>query len=357
MNRFALIAAALLLCGCEKIVSPPSANVVMTGELRPSAANIAYAPPPAPDSKAHLLDIYLPQVSAARYPVVIMTRGSAWLRDDGKDLYYEVDGKAIFWRDGVDLVRRLNDRGVAVVAASIRPSHEGDFPAQINDAKSVVRWVRANAPSYNFDPDHIGYFADSSAGWSALMTALTGDVAELEGDVGVTGVSSRLQAVVTFFAPTDFSQMDDWAVSKCDPEAEMTASLACRYKTGSTVSRLLNCPILECPDVVQKANPARYITDDDPPVLMFHGQSDRHVPHHQGELLYQALNKGCRDVTFISLPLGGHGGFIGRQDLLPGTTRRVTSSANCEVKPLELYTPSWDTVLDFFDLHLRPETA
>jgi acetyl esterase/lipase len=357
LNKLAFIAAALLLCGCEKIVSQPDTNIAMGAELRPAVANIVYADDHAEYDMAHLLDIYLPQDNAVRRPVVMMTRGSSWTREDGKEIYYKVDGKAIVWNDGLELIRRLNDRGYAVVTVSIRPSSEATYPAQIHDAKAAVRWVRANAATYSFDSDHIGYFGDSSAGWIALMTALTGDIAELEEGHGEALVSSRIQAVATFFAPTDFSQMDDWAVRKCDPDAEMAAPFACRYKADSTVSRLVGCAINECPEKVQAANPVHYISDDDPPVLLFHGQSDRRVPHHQSELLYQALNKACRDVEFISLPLAGHGGFMNRPDLITGATRRVTSSANCDVKPLEMYTPTWDTLIDFFDKHLRPETV
>jgi hypothetical protein len=80
------------------------------------------------------------------------------------------------------------------------------------------------------------------------------------------------------------------------------------------------------------------------------------VPHHQGELLYMALNKACRDAVFISLPKAGHGpwtGFLTSDTIREAATRRSTSSSGCAVVNPTPYTPTWKTVIEFFDRFLQ----
>ena len=137
---------------------------------------------------------------------------------------------------------------------------------------------------------------DSSGGWTTAMAALTGDASELEGSVGTTGVSSRVQAAVAFYPPTNFLTMDAWAVRKCGQPG------GCHDDATSPESRLVGCAIQTCPEKVQAANPVRYVTPADPPLMILHGGSDPLVPHNQGEQLYMALNKACLESAFISLP-------------------------------------------------------
>ena len=90
--------------------------------------------------------------------------------------------------------------------------------------------------------------------------------------------------------------------------------------------------------------------------MILHGDSDPLVPHNQGERLYMALNKACRDAIFISLPTAGHGPWY---DLLTNdavrqaATRRTTASAGCTFTNPVPYTPTWKTVIDFFDTYLK----
>ena len=199
---------------------------------------------------------------------------------------------------------QLNPAGYAVAGVSIRSSSQVKFPGQVHDIKAAIRWLRANAAKYNLDPNHIAIMGDSSGGWTSAMAALTGDAPAMEGSVGTTGVSSAVQAAVAFYPPTDFLSMDAWALRKCtEPN--------CHDNENSPESRLVGCAIQSCPDKVQAANPLRYITADDPPIMILHGDSDQLVPHNQGEQLYMALNKACKDAIFISLPKAPHGNWNG----------------------------------------------
>ncbi len=318
--------------------------------LPPTYANLDYAPPDPLTSNGHRLDLYIPGGSARPLPAVIWTGGSAWMGDNGKNT-------------AGGLAAQLNPAGYAVAGVSIRSCSQVKFPGQLHDIKAAIRWLRANAAKYNLDPDHIAIMGDSSGGWTAAMAAVTGDAPEMEGSVGVTGVSSRVQAAIAFYPPTNFITMDFWALRKCDPAGNRLGGpggAACHDSESSPESRLLGCAIQTCPDRVRAASPMRYITDADPPIMILHGGSDQLVPHNQGEELYMALNKACKDAIFISLPKAPHGnwnGFLTNDALREAATMRSTSAAGCTAVNPTPYTPSWKTVIDFLDKYMksRPE--
>jgi acetyl esterase/lipase len=185
------------------------------------------------------------------------------------------------------------------------------------------------------------------------MAALTGDAPEMEGTVGTTGVSSAVQAAVAFYPPTNFLEMDRYMLRKCEGPA-------CHDSEQSPESRLVGCAIQTCPEKVRAATPMTYITPADPPLLILHGNSDQLVPHNQGEQLYMALNKACKDAIFISVPKAPHGnwnGFLTNDSLREAATIRSTSSsstsAGCEVVNPTPYTPNWQTVTDFLDKYMK----
>jgi acetyl esterase/lipase len=334
VGRF-FIAAAFLIA--QPIVAQPLPPLEAPGPT-PTRADIAYVPD---GSHGHLLDLYMPRGVKTRMPLVIWTGGSAWLKDNGKD-------KA-GW-----LVPDLNRAGYAVAGVSIRTSSEVTFPGQLYDIKAAIRWLRHNARHYGFDGSRIAIMGDSSGGWATAMAAVTGDVPELEGDLGTTGVSSAVQAAIAFYPPTKFTEMDDWALRPC------RISLFCHDSPESPESLLIGCPIQECPHKAALADPARYISTDDPPIMILHGESDPLVPHEQGERLYQALNKDCHDAIFISLPKAGHGPaqrLLNDNIVREDATIRSTAAEGCKVSLPEPYQPSMATIVGFLDAHLKAKTA
>ena len=306
----------------------------------PTHADLEYAPPEPASSNGHKLDLYIPPGATGRQPVVIWTGGSAWMADTGK-------------RTAPGLAAQLNPAGYAVAGVSIRSSSQVKFPGQLHDIKAAIRWLRANAATYNLDPDRIAIMGDSSGGWTTAMAALTGDAPEMEGNVGTTGPSSRVQAAVAFYPPTNFLAMDAWALKKC-------AQPNCHDNEQSPESRLVGCAIQTCSDKVDAANPLRYVTAADPPMMILHGGSDPLVPHNQGEQLYMALNKACLDAVFISLPKAGHGpwnGFLTDDAIREAATMRGTASAGCAVTNPAPFTPTWKTVIEFLDRHVKTAPA
>ena len=219
------------------------------------------------------LDLYLPK-AAGPLPLIINIHGGA----------FRMGSKA----DGVPV--EFLGLGYAVASIGYRLSGDAIWPAQIEDCKAAVRWLRANAVKYGLDPDRFAAWGASAGGHLATMVGTAGGVKEFE--VGENlGVSSRVQAVVDWYGPTDFLQMD-----------------LAHHRPDSPEARLLGCPIDACADQVQAASPISYIDPGDPPFFIQHGTADGTVPHGQSQLLHDALR--LRGVTSMFQPIdgAGHGG-------------------------------------------------
>jgi acetyl esterase/lipase len=252
------------------------------------------------------LDLFLPARSDAPVPVVVWIFGGAF-RENNR---LRQEGGAAW----------LATHGYAVAAIEHRVSSEALFPAQIQDCKAAVRWLRANATKCRLDPSRIGAWGESSGGHLASMLGVSAGVKEFEGNAGNAGESSKVLAVVDFFGPTDFLQMDRAALPggmKHDP-------------ADSPESLVIGGSIQENPEKVRRANPITYVTKDCPPFLIVHGDRDLLVPCNQSELLFEALQKAHVEAAFYKIVSAGHGG--------PAFHTPVTKAM----------------VLAFFDRHLRP---
>jgi acetyl esterase/lipase len=289
--------------------------------------NIAYAPAQPAGSRGHLLDLYLPDGADEPVPLVIWSSGSAWTGDDGK-------------AGASSIAAQFTARGYAVAGVSVRSSSQAQFPAQVYDVKSAIRWLRANAGTYGIDPDRFAIMGDSSGGWVADMATLTGGVSQLEGNIGVTGVSSAVQAGVSFFGPTDFLRMN----AQAGPGSQIDHDAA-----DSPESMLVGCAIQTCPGTVARANPITYVDANDPPMMLLHGQADNLVPHGQSQILYEALRSACTDAQFFSIPGAGHGtGDVLNPSRHTSHTVRTTTGCG-ETVTTGSPDPSWSLIADFLD--------
>jgi acetyl esterase/lipase len=234
------------------------------------------------------LDLYLP-ATGSRWPLVVAIHGGAF-RMGSKD------GEPA----GAFLAR-----GFAIAAINYRLSQHAIFPAQIEDCKAAVRWLRASAAQYGYDPARVASYGASAGGHLAAMLGTAGDAAAFEKGAN-RAVSSRVQAVVDFFGPTDFLQMDAHRLS---------AQAMVHDTPDSPESQLVGGPIRDNPDKVARANPITYVTPDDPPFLIVHGDADLLVPHDQSVRLDTALRKAGVRVRFVTIPGGPHGGDTVTQGL------------------------------------------
>ena len=237
------------------------------------------------DNTAMLLDLYLPENKDKPHPLIIWIHGGAWMAGS---------------KDGPSPALRFLKDGYAIAQVGYRLSQEAKFPAQIYDCKAAVRWLRAKAPQYNLGPNKFVAWGSSAGGHLVALLGTSGGVSELEGDVNDLKQSSRVQAVVDWFGPTDLLRIGE-------PESDLRHNAP-----DSPESKLIGGALLENKDKAAKASPITYVTKDAPPFLIMHGDHDRTVPFNQSELLYAALKKAGVDVTFIPMKGAGHG-FGGRE--------------------------------------------
>ena len=139
------------------------------------------------------LDLYLPEKAEDRLPLIVWIHGGAWYAGS---------------KEGCPAVP-FAAKGYAVASINYRLSQHAIFPAQIEDCKAAIRWLRANAAKYNLDPDHIGVWGASAGGHLVALLGTTAGVKELEGQGGNLDQSSRVQCVVDWFGPTDLTTMGD----------------------------------------------------------------------------------------------------------------------------------------------------
>jgi acetyl esterase/lipase len=223
----------------------------------------------------HKLDLYLPEKADGPLPVIVWVHGGAW-RAGSKENCPAVP---------------LATKGYAVASINYRLSQNAIFPAQIEDCKAAVRWLRAHAKKYGLAPDRFGAWGASAGGHLVALLGTSGGVKELEGKGGNLDRSSRVQAVVDWFGPTDFTKMGGSHNSPKSPE-----------------SLLIGGPVQENKAKAAKANPITYVGEGPPPFLIMHGTKDPAVPFSQSELLAEALKKAGAEVTLVPLEGAGHGG-------------------------------------------------
>ncbi len=225
--------------------------------------------------------------------------------DEKLPLLIWIHGGAFKYGDKGDRSRAhaMLHKGHAVASINYRLSQHAVFPAQIEDCKAAVRWLRAHAETYNLDPERFVCWGESAGGHLCSMLGTAGDVKEF--DVGAhLEFSSRVQGVVDFFGPTDFTLMDGQA-------RKLPGAFTDHDAPDSPASELLGGPVQENKEKARRANPITYVTKDDPPFLILHGDKDPVVPHGQSVLLVEALEKAGVAVTFHTVKGGGHGNGFG----------------------------------------------
>ena len=234
------------------------------------------------DNPRQTLDLYLPKkrVSDQPLPVVVFIHGGAWRAGDK--------------RGGARTVVPLVETGQYVgVSIGYRLTGEVVWPAQIHDCKAAIRWLKANAQKYQFDPDRIGVTGTSAGGHLVAMLGTSGDSPELDGELGGhLDQNSRVACVVDQFGPSDLLSMGGSHNNANSPE-----------------SILVGGPLQETKATAIQASPTAYVTKQDPPFLFIHGTDDPLVPFQQSELLHEKLQTAGVASLLVPVEKGGHGNF------------------------------------------------
>ncbi len=243
------------------------------------------------------LDLYLPTNAPTPMPVVIYIFGGGWQGGSRA-----IDAQSSQGQPFLGII----GRGYALAAVDYRLSGVAKWPAQIHDVRGAVRWLRANAATYNLDPNHFGAWGLSSGAHLAEILGL-GDApsstvgnttVNLQGNIGGNlNYSDRVQAVCDWFGPSDLLRMNSY----------FTANLTNVDASTSAPSLFIGTSIQTAPGLTSTASPLTYVHAGCPPFLIIHGTVDGTVAFNQSEILNDALTRVGADVTFMANFGANHG--------------------------------------------------
>ena len=244
--------------------------------------NIPYA---ETDNPRQTLDLFLPRKRNAHHPlpVILWIHGGAW-RGGSK-------------ASGGDRISSFVRTGqYAGASIGYRLSDEARWPAQIHDCKAAIRWIRANASTYQLDGNKIAVYGSSAGGHLSAMLGVSENHPLLEGKLGNhTDQASRVTCVIDFFGPTSFLKMDE------------RPGKIVHNAPDSPESQLVGAPIQRVPEKSRQASPLTHVGPDDAPHLIVHGTHDQLVPFHQSTIYHAALRRAGIASTLITIQEGGHG--------------------------------------------------
>lgn len=226
------------------------------------------------------LDLYKPDTGGA-VPLLVYVHGGAW----------ENGSKAAM------PLAALVERGYAIASIDFRPASRAPFPAQVHDIKAAVRFLRAAAGRYGYDPARIGIVgASSGAHLAAAVGTSNGDDA-LEGTLGEhTAQSSDVGAIVAYFPATNLTtilaQSTPFGVGVREP----------------ALKRLLGALPQDNEALARQASPVFHVDAEDPPLLLLHGDQDPQMPINQSHEIEGAYERHGNAVEFVVVHGAKHGG-------------------------------------------------
>jgi acetyl esterase/lipase len=263
------MASLALFLACVASVAPAQDR----RELR----DIVYA---TVDGKPLGLDLHLP-AGVRNPPLVVWVHGGGW--SAGTKAQYP---------------KELVEKGFAVASLDFRQTTQAPFPANVQDIKAGIRFLRAKAGEYGYRPERIAIAGASSGAHLAALVGVSNDHQELEGTVGADFLkqSSGVQAIVSYFGASN-----------------LTTILAQSTPLGLNVrrpalERLLGALPENAKELAVLASPVSHVDRSDPPLLLLHGDQDPQMPINQSHELQGAYKKLGLDVDFDVLHGVAHGG-------------------------------------------------
>lgn len=227
------------------------------------------------------LDLFRPRQRDDRLPEIICIHGGGWWKGERGD--HE------------ELAQALAAKGFVTVTISYRLSAEQPFPAQINDAKAAVRWLRANATTYGVKADAIGAIGHSAGGHLTALLATSGGIKQLEGVGGNEEQSSSIQAAVAIGAQSDFEA------------THIRNNFRYPDKLAMLWTPFLGGAYRDVPKRYHAASPASYLDSGDQPLAFIAGETD-HVSTRADDTRRRLMGLGVPTGLTI-IPGTGHGVF------------------------------------------------
>jgi acetyl esterase/lipase len=236
-------------------------------ELRPDVVYATHGRP----LRMHVL---LPRTAAASRPAIVFIHGGGWTEGSRQR--------------GLPSLIHFVKKGYVAASIEYRLSGEAIFPAQIEDVRAAIAYIRTHASDLGVDPHRIAVWGQSAGGHLAALAGTS-----LKG-------AARPDAVIDWNGPTDFLEPRELA--------RLEKRKADQKQPTFAMERLLGGPVNERRELAAAANPIRWVTPDDPPFLILHGSADEEVSITQSELLRDALANAGVEVTLEVFPGEGHFG-------------------------------------------------
>lgn len=280
MGRFCFtLCAALLLAAAG-----PAAEVAPKRYEFTVRNDVTYA---TVDGQKLQLDIAVPKGDGP-FPCVVCLHGGAWKYGSRKDL----SRGNVFYDFGLDrkpLIEILAERGFVAATVSYRLAPANKFPAQVQDVKTAIRYLRENAAAYRIDKAKVAACGFSAGGHLAALVGCADDGGPFDGDL-YPKQSGRVSCVVNFFGPADLTLY-------CE-----TPGIEKAYFVP-----LLGYTSKEKMEAYRKASPVEYVSKDDPPFMLIHGTADLLVPILHSERLFKKLTECGVPTEMLTMPGRGHG--------------------------------------------------
>ena len=220
------------------------------------------------------LDLSIPQGATGRLPAIVVIHGGAWRSGN--------------FTNHDDLTWKLAESGFVAATVGYRFCPEHHFPAQVQDVKCAVRFLRAHAEEFHIDPEHMGAVGFSAGAHLALMLGVMDGKDGLDDSGGSDGFSSKVQAVVSYFGPTDLEL----------PATDETRPLLVDFLGG---------PLDTMRDAYHRASPVTYLDAGDAPMLLFQGTNDPLVPPVHATRMSEAMQAAGVAGRIELIVGGGHG--------------------------------------------------
>ena len=277
----------------EKIIPKTPDVVDLEGEGVSVLNNIIYAHTEDGDLRA---DCFWDDENTAKKPVII------WIHAGGLT---ELNNTRKTRPESAFL--QLVRRGYFVASLDYRMAQTRKFPAALEDCKCAVRYFRKHAEKYNIDPDKIGVWGGSVGGQIAGLMGVQGGIAEYEDKGGWAGVSSDVQAVVSWYGGLSFKTFIEARKDTCEEQERGFDSFRARFEFiyGGTIE--------ESQELIEKIDPMTYVNRRLAPMLAMCSDSDPRIGEDVSRVFCLKAQENGNDVIYETAPGQGHGFFKGEE--------------------------------------------
>ena len=245
------------------------------------------------DHASQMLDVY-PAKTETPAPVMVYIHGGGWRGGSKKRI--------------PEFLAQANTEGwLAVVSVEYRFTDVATHPAQVDDCARAIQFVRQNAKKWNLDPSRIGVTGGSAGGHLSAYIALQDDEAKPDSKDPIERQSSRVSFAIPFAGPTDWGLLGK--VKHDHPAYRQLLG----YEPGTAAEEM-------SADLKKDVSPLKFVSPDDPPFLIVHGDADAIVPVEHAKVLDAALKK-AKVSTELHMVDGGKHDVAGASE--PGSAKRA----------------------------------